>query len=56
MDSTMTFELYRDEMIRYYSNIVGKYGTPVQSALKKLAGKLESIRQLSGITEQSANF
>ncbi|PTL33613.1 FprA family A-type flavoprotein [Prevotella sp. oral taxon 376] len=25
------------EMIRYYSNIVGKYGTPVQNALKKLA-------------------
>ena len=25
------------EMIRYYSNIVGKYGTPVQSALKKLS-------------------
>ena len=38
VDSTMTFELYRDEMIRYYSNIVGKYGTPVQSALKKLSG------------------
>ena len=26
------------EMIRYYSNIVGKYGVPVQNALKKLAG------------------
>ena len=26
------------EMVRYYSNIVGKYGTPVQNALKKLAG------------------
>ena len=38
VDSSMTFELYRDEMIRYYSNIVGKYGTPVQSALKKLSG------------------
>ena len=25
-------------MIRYYSNIVGKYGTPVQTALKKLSG------------------
>ncbi len=25
-------------MTRYYSNIVGKYGTPVQMALKKLAG------------------
>ena len=38
VDSEDTFELYRDEMIRYYSNIVGKYGTPVQTALKKLAG------------------
>ena len=38
VDSEDTFDLYRDEMIRYYSNIVGKYGTPVQSALKKLAG------------------
>jgi flavorubredoxin len=28
---------YWDEMVRYYSNIVGKYGGPVQSALKKLA-------------------
>lgn len=33
-----TFEQYRDEMIRYYSNIVGKYGAPVQTALKKLSG------------------
>ena len=38
VDSEDTFDLYREEMIRYYSNIVGKYGTPVQSALKKLAG------------------
>ena len=38
VDLADTFDLYRDEMIRYYSNIVGKYGTPVQSALKKLAG------------------
>lgn len=38
VDSEETFELYRDEMIRYYSNIVGKYGTPVQTALKKLSG------------------
>jgi len=33
-----TFCEFRDEMIRYYSNIVGKYGTPVQTALKKLSG------------------
>lgn len=38
VDSEDTFEQYRDEMIRYYSNIVGKYGTPVQTALKKLSG------------------
>ena len=38
VDSSMTFDFYRDEMIRYYSNIVGKYGTPVQTALKKLSG------------------
>ena len=37
-DNEETFDLYRDEMIRYYSNIVGKYGIPVQSALKKLSG------------------
>jgi flavorubredoxin len=36
VDDDDTFEEYKDEMIRYYSNIVGKYGTPVQSALKKL--------------------
>ena len=38
VDEADTFEQYRDEMIRYYSNIVGKYGTPVQTALKKLSG------------------
>ena len=38
VDAEDTFEQYRDEMMRYYSNIVGKYGGPVQAALKKLAG------------------
>lgn len=38
LDAEGTFEAFREEMIRYYSNIVGKYGTPVQTALKKLAG------------------
>jgi flavorubredoxin len=38
VDDENTFEEYKDEMIRYYSNIVGKYGAPVQTALKKLAG------------------
>ena len=38
VESEGAFESFRDEMIRYYSNIVGKYGTPVQTALRKLAG------------------
>ena len=38
VDQNGTFESFRDEMIRYYSNIVGKYGIPVQAALKKLSG------------------
>ena len=37
-DAEGVFEQYSDEMIRYYSNIVGKYGVPVQTALKKLSG------------------
>ena len=37
IDEEGTLTEYLDEMIRYYSNIVGKYGTPVQSALKKLS-------------------
>ena len=38
VDSDMNCDAYWDEMRRYYSNIVGKYGVPVQQALKKLAG------------------
>jgi flavorubredoxin len=37
VDSDMNVEHYWDEMIRYYSNIVGKYGNPVQRALQKLS-------------------
>lgn len=33
-----TFDAFSDEMRRYYSNIVGKYGQTVQAALKKLSG------------------
>ena len=43
LDEEGTFNEYKDEMMRYYSNIVGKYGTPVQSALRKLSG-LEVLR------------
>jgi len=38
IDSQIDTSWCEDEMIRYYSNIVGKYGVPVQNALKKLAG------------------
>jgi len=38
IDEQMNCDYFWDEMERYYSNIVGKYGTPVQMALKKLAG------------------
>ena len=38
IDEKMNCDYFWDEMERYYSNIVGKYGTPVQMALKKLAG------------------
>ena len=33
-----TFDAFKDEMRRYYSNIVGKFGLTVQAALKKLSG------------------
>lgn len=38
VDSEINCDGFWLEMVRYYSNIVGKYGTPVQNALKKLAG------------------
>ena len=37
-DTQLRPEKYWDEMIRYYSNIVGKYGSPVQKAIAKLSG------------------
>jgi len=44
IDADMNCDTFWLEMVRYYSNIVGKYGTPVQNALKKLAGvKLDYI-------------
>ena len=38
IDAEINCDTFWLEMVRYYSNIVGKYGTPVQNALKKLAG------------------
>jgi len=37
IDKEINTNRYWDEMVRYYSNIVGKYGNPVQKALQKLA-------------------
>lgn len=37
-DDQIDFEIYREEMRRYYSNIVGKYSNMVQKALAKLDG------------------
>lgn len=49
IDSQMNCDAFWLEMVRYYSNIVGKYGTPVQNALKKLSGvKLDYICSTHG--------
>jgi len=37
MDTHLNTDIFWQEMIRYYSNIVGKYGSAVQKALEKLA-------------------
>ena len=36
LDTRINLDKYWEEMTRYYSNIVGKYGNPVQKALNKL--------------------
>lgn len=49
LDKHLKFEYYEDEMRRYYSNIVGKYGNMVQKALQKLAGTpVKTICSLHG--------
>ena len=48
-DTQLDPDRYWDEMIRYYSNIVGKFGSPVQAALKKLSGMgIETICSTHG--------
>lgn len=37
IDLEMDVTHFWDEMVRYYANIVGKYGSPVQRALQKLS-------------------
>ncbi len=49
LDEELDFEYYKDEMRRYYSNIVGKYGSPVQKALSKLEGlEIKAIASTHG--------
>lgn len=49
MDSELNLDKFYTEMVRYYANIVGKYGAPVQMALKKLAGlKIDMICSTHG--------
>ena len=38
IDKELDTSRFWDEMVRYYSNIVGKYGNPVQKTFEKLAG------------------
>ncbi len=51
-DEGIDFERdYLDEARRYYTNIVGKYGTQVQMLLKKLSGlDIQTIYPLHGLT------
>lgn len=71
IDAQLCPERYWDEMIRYYSNIVGKFGSPVQTALKKLNGigldiicsthgpvwtKKENISKVVGIYDKLSRY
>lgn len=56
LDTDMDTDRFHSEMVRYYSNIVGKYGSPVQRALKKLSAlEIRTICSTHGPvwTEQS---
>lgn len=49
VDTSINVDIYWREMERYYSNIVGKYGSPVQKALQKLGGlPIETICSTHG--------
>jgi flavorubredoxin len=37
-DDTLDMAYFEDEILRYFSNIVGKYAVPVQKAIEKLKG------------------
>lgn len=42
-DDTVNFSFYEEDMLRYYSNIVGKWSNMVQKAFAKLAGVPVSV-------------
>ena len=46
LDTRINLDRYWDEMVRYYSNIVGKYGPHIQLLLKKAAGVLDQIKYI----------
>ncbi|MDR0874354.1 MAG: FprA family A-type flavoprotein [Prevotellaceae bacterium] len=49
LDSSINTDRFWSEMRRYYANIVGKYGVPVQSALNKLKSvKINTICSTHG--------
>ncbi|MCD8102926.1 MAG: FprA family A-type flavoprotein [Alistipes sp.] len=49
LDKDVKFGYYENEMRRYYSNIVGKYGNMVQKALGKLSGvQIDTICSVHG--------
>jgi flavorubredoxin len=49
IDTEMNVEHFMEEMIRYYANIVGKYGNPVQKALQKLSAlEIETVCSTHG--------
>lgn len=43
VDACINTDIYWEEMVRYYSNIVGKYGSPVAKALEKLCNLPVSV-------------
>ncbi len=69
LDTRINPDRYWDEMVRYYSNIVGKYGNPVQKALAKV-GQLpitvvcsthgpvwtENIARVAGIYDRLSRY
>lgn len=49
IDKNINTDIYWNEMRRYYANIVGKFGNPVQKALQKLGGlKINTICSTHG--------